>query len=86
MGCGFMSSKRKQTSENQISIYDMVLKTGDKLYKDGVMYGEIAGESDLLYFVIKSNSKDNMPIPYQKHSLRNSILLGKLSLENFNYD
>jgi hypothetical protein len=86
MGCDFMSSRRKQASENQISIYDMVLKAGDKIFKDGVMYGEIAGESELLYFVIKANSKDNMPIPYQKHSLRNSILMGKLTLESFNYD
>jgi hypothetical protein len=86
MGCDFMSSRRKQASENQISIYDMVLKAGDKIFKDGEMYGEIAGESELLYFVIKANSKDNMPIPYQKHSLRNSILMGKLTLESFNYD
>jgi hypothetical protein len=86
VGCGFMSSKRKQAIENQISIYDMVLKTGDKLFKDGALYGEIAGESELLYFVIKTNSRDNMPIPYQKHSLKNNILLGKLTLESFNYD
>lgn len=81
-----MSNKRNQSGENQISIYDMVLKAGDKLFKDGIMYGEIAGESDLLYFVIKANSNDNMPIPYQKQTLKNSILLGKLTLESFHYD
>jgi hypothetical protein len=86
MGCDFMSGKRKRANENQISIYDMVLKAGDRLFKDGAIYGEITGESESLYYVLKSSSKDNMPIPYQKHSLRNSILLGKLSLECFNYD
>ena len=80
-----MSSKRKQINENQISIYDIFLKTGDKLFKDGVMYGEIAGESESLYYVLKTNSKDNMPIPYQKQTLRNNILLGKLTLESYNY-
>lgn len=86
MGCDLMSGKRKRANENQISIYDMVLKAGDKLFKDGALYGEIAGESESLYYVLKSSSQDNMPIPYQKHSLRNNILLGKLSLECFNYD
>lgn len=86
MGCDLMSGKRKRANENQISIYDMVLKAGDKLFKDGALYGEIAGESESLYYVLKSSSQDNMPIPYQKHSLRNNILLGKLSLEYFNYD
>ncbi len=81
-----MGSRRKLANENQISIYDMVLKAGDKLFKDGALYGEIAGESESLYYVLKTNSRDNMPIPYQKHSLRNNILLGKLTLENFNYD
>jgi len=81
-----MSGKRKRVNENQISIYDVVLKVGDKIFKDGALYGEIAGESESLYYVLKSNSKDDMPIPYQKHSLRNSILLGKLSLECLNYD
>jgi hypothetical protein len=81
-----MSSKRKRANENQISIYDIVLKAGDKLFRDGTMYGEITGESESLYYVLKCNSKDNMPIPFQKHSLRNNILLGKLTLECFNYD
>lgn len=81
-----MASKHKQINENQISIYDMALKKGDKLFKDGILYGEIAGESESLYFVKKANTTDNMPIPYQKETLRNSILLGKLTLENFNYD
>jgi hypothetical protein len=81
-----MSNKRKRANENQISIYDIVLKAGDKLFKDGTMYGEIAGESESLYYVLKCNSNDNMPIPFQKHSLRNNILLGKLTLECFNYD
>ena len=86
MGCVEMSSKRRQRSEDQISIYDMVLRIGDKLYKDGFTYGEIAGESDSLYFVRKASSKDNMPIPYQKETLRNNILTGKLTLESFHYD
>jgi hypothetical protein len=81
-----MSSKRKRTNESQISIYDIVLKAGDKLFKNGAMYGEITGESESLYYVLKCNSNDNMPIPFQKHSLRNNILLGKLTLECFNYD
>lgn len=85
MGSVYMSSKRK-ASENQISIFDIALKTGDKLFKDGIVYGEITGESDLLYFVLKTNSKDNMPIPYQKQNLLNNILMGKLTLESFNYN
>ena len=86
VGSVTMSGKRKQRMDNQISIYDISLKAGDKLFKDGELYGEISGESELLYFVIKTSSKDNMPIPYQKENLRNNILMGKLSLESFNYD
>jgi hypothetical protein len=81
-----MSSKRRNAEDNQISIYDMVLKAGDKLYKDGAVYGEITGESESLFFVVKASSRDKMPIPYQKHNLRNSILLGKFTLDNLNYD
>ncbi|OGO78075.1 MAG: hypothetical protein A2Y23_15440 [Clostridiales bacterium GWB2_37_7] len=81
-----MCSRRRHANENQISFYDMVLKAGDKLFKDGVLYGEIAGESESLYFVVKTNSKDKMPIPYQKHSLRNSLLMGILTMECYSYD
>lgn len=81
-----MDSRRKRGNEDQISLFDMTLKTGDKLYRDGSLYGEIAGESESLYFVMKTNSKDNMPIPYKKENLRNSILMGKLTLEMYNYD
>jgi len=86
VGSVTMGSKRKQKVGNQISIYDISLKAGDKLFKDGELYGEISGESELLYFVIKTSSIDRMPIPYQKENLRNNILMGKLSLESFNYD
>lgn len=81
-----MSSRRKKANENQISIYDIALKAGDKLFKDGVMYGEISGESESLYFVIKNNSRDKMPIPYQKQSLLDKILMGVLTMESFSYD
>ncbi len=81
-----MGSKRKQGTENQISIYDMTLNIGDKLYRNGGVYGEVVGESDSLYFIIKENSRDTIPIPYKKETLRNSILIGKLSLESLKYD
>jgi preprotein translocase subunit YajC len=86
MGCVFMSSRRRKANENQISIYDMVLRAGDKLFKDGALYGEVAGESDSLYFVVKTNSKDNMPIPFQKNSLLNNILMGILTMESYSFD
>jgi hypothetical protein len=81
-----MSSRRKKTTEDQISIYDIALKAGDKLFKDGALYGEIVGESESLYYVIKTNSRDNMPIPYQKDSLLNYVLIGKLTMERYSFD
>lgn len=85
IGCVIVASRKKQENQYQISIYDIALKSGDKLYKDGIMYGEITGESESLYFVMKTTSKDNIPIPYHKDTLRNNILLGKLTLENYRY-
>lgn len=81
-----MSSRRKQKDDVQISIFEMTLKAGDKLYKDGKLYGTITGESESLYFVMKTVSFDNMPIPYKKDNLRNSILMGRLTLENLNFE
>lgn len=81
-----MGSKRRKINESQISIYDITLKAGDKLFKDGKLYGEISGESDSLYFILKTKSLDNIPIPYHKDTLRESILTGKLTLEEYNYN
>lgn len=81
-----MKSRRKKLNENQLSIFDMALKAGDKLFKDGKLYGEITGESESLYFVMKTTSLDNMPIPYHKDTLRERILTGKLTLEAYNYN
>lgn len=86
IGCVDMGSKRKQGTEDQISIYDMTLCVGDKLYRNGDLYGEVVGESDSLYFIIKENSIDTIPIPYKKETLRNSILVGRFSLESLKYD
>lgn len=85
-GCVKMSSKRKKVNENQISIFDMALRTGDRLFKDGKLYGEISGESESLYFVMKAKSLDTIPTPYHKDTLRERILTGKLTLEEYNYN
>lgn len=81
-----MGSKKKRSNESQLSIFDMTLKAGDKLFRDGKLYGEITGESDSLYFVMKTSSLDNIPIPYHKDTLRESILTGKLTLEEYSYN
>lgn len=81
-----MGSKRRKLNDSQLSIFDMALKAGDKLFRDGKLYGEITGESESLYFVMKTNSLDNMPIPYHKDTLRERILTGMLTLEEYNYN
>ncbi len=81
-----MGRKRKKSDENQISIYDIMLRTGDRLFKDGKLYGEISGESESLYFIMKVKSLDSIPIPYHKHTLRESILTGKLTLKEYKYN
>jgi hypothetical protein len=81
-----MGSRRRKLNDSQLSIFDIALKAGDKLFRDGKLYGEIAGESESLYFVMKTNSLDNMPIPYHKDTLRESILTGKFTLEEYNYN
>lgn len=80
-----MGSKRRKLNDSQLSIFDIALKAGDRLFKDGKLYGEITGESESLYFVMKINSIDNMPIPYHKDTLRERILTGNLTLEEYNY-
>lgn len=81
-----MGSKRRKLNESQLSIFDIALKAGDKLFRDGELYGEITGESESLYFVMKPNSFDNTPIPYSKDNLRERILTGRLTLEEYKYN
>ncbi|MEA4846165.1 MAG: hypothetical protein VB106_02910 [Clostridiaceae bacterium] len=84
-----MRRKRKSGSTErkfeQISLEDIELRIGDKLYKDGSLYAEVMGESEELYFLQKSGSSCDMPSPYFKDTIIESILFGKLFLEQLRF-
>lgn len=69
----------------QISIDDIKLSIGDKLYKNGKLYAEVAGESEELYFLQKSESSSDIPSPYFKVTIIENILFGKLFLERISF-
>lgn len=84
-----MKRKRKHGScekeFEQISFEDIRLCIGDKLYKNGKLYAEVTGESKDLYFLLKSGSGCDIPSPYFKDTIIDSILFGKLFLERLSY-
>lgn len=85
----FMKRRRKRRScekeFEQISFGDICISTGDKLYKDGKLYAEVTGESEDLYFLLKSGSSCDIPSPYFKDTIIENILFGRLFLERLSY-
>ncbi len=82
-----MRRKRKSDSLSvQIDITDIKLKIGDKLYKNGSLYGEIKDESSTLFFISRAFSDDIIPSPYIKEKLIESILMGTFTLDEVNYE
>lgn len=80
--------RKKNTGEKeyeQISIGDIQLCVGDKLYKNGKLYAEVTGESEDLYFLLKSGSSCDIPSPYFKDTIIENILFGRLLLERLSY-
>lgn len=69
----------------QIGFDDIKLNVGDKLYKNGELYAEIAGESEELYFLHKSGSSCDLPSPYFKETIIEGILFGRLILERLSF-
>ncbi|MFZ5352219.1 MAG: hypothetical protein ACOZCL_05780 [Bacillota bacterium] len=80
--------KRKKTGSkaDQIEIGDIKLRIGDKLYMNGILYGEVADESDTLFFLAKPHRQDIIPSPYLKEKLIENILLGTFTLEKINFE
>lgn len=85
----YMKRKRRADSREktfeQIGLGDIKLSIGDKLYKNGKLYAEVTGESEELYFLQKSGSNCDMPSPYFKETLIESILFGRLFLERLSF-
>lgn len=85
-----MRRKRRNASSekmfDQIGFGDLKLSIGDKLYKNGKLYAEITGESEGLYFLQKSGSSCDMASPYFKDTVIESILFGRLFLEQLNFE
>ncbi len=82
-----MKRRRKPESQAlQIGIDDIKLRIGDRLFKNGVLYGEVADESDTLFFLSKPLKDDLIPSPYIKEKLIENILLGTFTLEKINYE
>ncbi|HYF83275.1 MAG TPA: hypothetical protein VEB00_09650 [Clostridia bacterium] len=80
--------RRNDSSEKmfeQIGFGDIKLNIGDKLYKDGKLYAEVTGESEELYFLQKSGSSCDLANPYFKNTVIESILFGRLLLEQMNF-
>ena len=84
-----MRRKRKTGSSErifeQIGFDDIKLCVGDKLYKNGKLYAEVMGESEELYFLKKSGSDCDMHSPYFKETVIESILFGRLFLEQLSF-
>jgi hypothetical protein len=84
-----MKRKRKKHSNDrifeQIGFNDIKLSKGDKLYKNGELYAEITGESEELYFLQKTGSSCDMASPYFKETIIESILFGRLFLEQLSF-
>lgn len=69
----------------QICFDDIKLSIGDKLYKNGKLYGEITGESAELYFLQRSGSSCDLPSPYFKETIIEGILFGSLFIERLSF-
>ena len=69
----------------QISFEDIKLNVGDKLYKNGKLYAEVTGESEELYFLQKCGSRCDIPNPFFKNTIIESILFGELYLEQLSF-
>jgi len=84
-----MRRKRRRDSVGkpfeQIGFSDIKLNVGDKLYKNGVLYAEVTGESEELYFLQKEGSSCDMSTPYFKETIIESILFGRLILERLSF-
>jgi hypothetical protein len=84
-----MRRKRRNDSSGkmfeQIGFDDIKLSIGDKLYKDGKLYAEVAGESDELYFLQKSGSSCELASPYFKDTVIEGMLFGRFLLERMSF-
>lgn len=83
-----MRRKRNRADSSpyeQLTFESIKLNTGDQLFKNGTLYAVITGESEELYFLRKVSSGCDMSTPYFKQTLIDSILFGKLALNQLNY-
>lgn len=77
-----MRKKRRGTAPGpyeQLTFEHIKLNTGDRLFMNGSLYAEIAGESEDLYFLKKASSGCDMPTPFFKRTIIEHILFGKLA-------
>ncbi len=83
-----MRRKRKGADSalyQQLAFDSISLNVGDQLYKNGALYAVVTGESDELYFLRKVSSGCDMSTPYFKSTLIDSILFGKLAINQLSY-
>lgn len=79
-----MKRKRK-VDQGQISIEDISLSIGDKIYRNSVLYAEVVDISDALYFLKKEHKQVDIPDPYKKEILVEKILEGEYTIDKVKY-
>ena len=80
-----VKKKKKNGEFRQLCFTDISLSTGDVLYKNGVEYARVAGESGALYFLQRFNSDNAIASPYHKDALIENILFGVFTLKDVNF-
>ncbi len=69
----------------QLSMEDIDLKVGDRLYKEEKLYAEVVGISSSLYFLDKPGSTSGIPDARMKEHLIKEILYGSYRLEQVRF-
>lgn len=70
---------------NQISIDDISIEIGDKLYRNSVLYAEVVDMGETLYFIKKPGETDSVLSFYIKDRLVRDLLFGNLSLQRLSF-
>lgn len=82
-----MSANRskKYKESDQLCFENISLQIGDKLYKDGQLYGELSGESETLFFMKRPGKLDEIPSPYLKNQLIERVIMGTLTVQSVRF-
>ena len=77
--------KHRKSNDAQISMDDISLSVGDKLFMDNELYGQVSAVSENLYMLIRKTETEEIAIPFRKEVLINKILSGKYTIETLKF-